>query len=289
MINPKKIGVVYDRNALYSASNPAFISKFCDRVNHHGGMSVILSASDLDNVGFFNGIFLRDTTDVTNYCLQFSQRAQSLGIKVIDSPQAIAIGCNKIWQIEQFRKYGIPHPQSYFISKFGYLKIKLKLDFPVVVKEPNSTFSRGVHLARNMREYKRIIARLIEENPMLIVQEFIKTDFDWRIGIFNKQILYTCKYYHVPDDWRILKYDHDGNFRDGASETMNEVPLNVYHIVAGCMKFLDHGLYGIDLKETVDGIYCLEINDNPTIDSGIEDEKEGVHLYDSLVKWFLDL
>ena len=32
------------------------------------------------------------------------------------------------------------------------------------------------------------------------------------------------------------------------------------------------GLYGVDLKETPDGVYVIEVNDNPTIAAGEEDQ-----------------
>ena len=34
---------------------------------------------------------------------------------------------------------------------------------------------------------------------------------------------------------------------------------------------LGDGLYGVDLKQTDDGCYVIEVNDNPNIDAGNED------------------
>lgn len=39
------------------------------------------------------------------------------------------------------------------------------------------------------------------------------------------------------------------------------------------------GLYGVDLKETANGVFVIEINDNPSIDAGVEDAvlKDGLY------------
>jgi glutathione synthase/RimK-type ligase-like ATP-grasp enzyme len=39
------------------------------------------------------------------------------------------------------------------------------------------------------------------------------------------------------------------------------------------------GLYGVDLKEINGKAHVVEINDNPSIDSGVEDEILGDELY----------
>ena len=39
------------------------------------------------------------------------------------------------------------------------------------------------------------------------------------------------------------------------------------------------GLYGVDLKQDGDKIVVMEVNDNPSIDSGVEDAVLGDQLY----------
>ena len=47
-----------------------------------------------------------------------------------------------------------------------------------------------------------------------------------------------------------------------------------------------NGLYGVDLKE-INGIpHLIEINDNPSLDAGIEDEVLGMELYTAILKEF---
>jgi len=46
------------------------------------------------------------------------------------------------------------------------------------------------------------------------------------------------------------------------------------------------GLYGVDLKMVNGKVYVVEVNDNPNIDSGVEDKVLGNKLYDKLVESF---
>jgi glutathione synthase/RimK-type ligase-like ATP-grasp enzyme len=48
------------------------------------------------------------------------------------------------------------------------------------------------------------------------------------------------------------------------------------------------GLYGVDLKETGEGVFVIEVNDNPNLDHGVEDSGEKDELWTRLTQWFLD-
>jgi glutathione synthase/RimK-type ligase-like ATP-grasp enzyme len=43
----------------------------------------------------------------------------------------------------------------------------------------------------------------------------------------------------------------------------------------------------VDLKQNERGVYVIEINDNPNIDAGIEDEVLGERLYDTIMAEFV--
>ena len=46
------------------------------------------------------------------------------------------------------------------------------------------------------------------------------------------------------------------------------------------------GLYGVDLKQRHDGVFVIEINDNPSIDAGVEDKLLRDSLYERIIDWF---
>jgi glutathione synthase/RimK-type ligase-like ATP-grasp enzyme len=47
------------------------------------------------------------------------------------------------------------------------------------------------------------------------------------------------------------------------------------------------GLYGVDLKQTPKGPVVIEVNDNPSIDSGVEDQVLKDQLYREIMGEFL--
>jgi glutathione synthase/RimK-type ligase-like ATP-grasp enzyme len=48
-----------------------------------------------------------------------------------------------------------------------------------------------------------------------------------------------------------------------------------------------HGLYGVDLKQVGDRVVVIEVNDNPSIDAGVEDAYLGKDLYRHIMDEFL--
>jgi len=44
---------------------------------------------------------------------------------------------------------------------------------------------------------------------MLLIQSFIPTEFDWRIGIIDNKPLYACRYYMAKNHWQIVNWNND--------------------------------------------------------------------------------
>ena len=48
------------------------------------------------------------------------------------------------------------------------------------------------------------------------------------------------------------------------------------------------GLYGVDLKQTPQGVVVIEVNDNPNLEHGVEDAAEKDTVWIRLTQWFID-
>jgi glutathione synthase/RimK-type ligase-like ATP-grasp enzyme len=292
-----RLAIIYEEKNKYSPSNKEAICKF-RQAAYEKRIETIITDNDYvsDRLWFYTDFdlyFIRDTTNLDNYTYHIAKTSENLGIKVLDTPLAIRIGCDKLWHMEKFKRHNIPFPRTKIISEHTWEDVSDSLKYPLVIKVPDLCFSQGVDRAENREDYNRIVYKLFYNSAKryekIILQEFIKTDFDWRIGILDKKILFACKYYMADNDWRILKYDRKGHYVEGAHEAMwiHEVPIDVLKIAVKCTNFLDDGLYGIDIKETKHGVYAIEINDNPNIDSGVEDQIEGEKLYNTIIDWYL--
>ena len=75
----------------------------------------------------------------------------------------------------------------------------------------------------------------------------------------------------------------------GNSRTLplERVPAAVLRTAVKAARLIGNGLYGVDLKQTHRGVCVIEINDNPNLDAGVEDEILKEQLYEELMAEFL--
>ncbi len=65
------------------------------------------------------------------------------------------------------------------------------------------------------------------------------------------------------------------------------MPKVVIEAAIKSTKLIGDGFYGVDIKEINNQGYVIEINDNPSIDSGVEDRYSGDELYRIIMHEFL--
>ena len=52
---------------------------------------------------------------------------------------------------------------------------------------------------------------------MILAQEFMYTEFDWRVGVLNRQPIFVCQYLMAKKHWQIVKHNTDGRSSKGRS------------------------------------------------------------------------
>ena len=137
---------------------------------------------------------------------------------------------------------------------------------------------------------RRLFAALASASALLLAQEYLFTEFDWRIGILDGEPLYACQYFMSRGHWQI--YNHaadDGATRSGGFKTLpvREAPSDVVKLALRATAPIGDSLYGVDLKQVKDRAVVIEVNDNPSIDAGIEDAYLGEDLYRRIMDEFL--
>jgi glutathione synthase/RimK-type ligase-like ATP-grasp enzyme len=115
------------------------------------------------------------------------------------------------------------------------------------------------------------------------------TDYDWRIGMFNNKPIFACQYFMSKGHWQIYNHNAKKGTDSGESTTVpiSDVPEKVVKTALKAAKLVGNGLYGLDIKQSGDRVVLIEINDNPNIDTGVEDAYLGVALYDDIMREFL--
>jgi glutathione synthase/RimK-type ligase-like ATP-grasp enzyme len=164
-----------------------------------------------------------------------------------------------------------------------------KLGFPIVLKIPDGSFSRGVVKVENAAALEKAAGELFQHSALLLAQEFLYTDFDWRIGVLNREPLYACKYYMSRGHWQIYNHGAKGTAKSGGFETIpvRDAPSEVVKLALKATNAVGDGLYGVDLKQVNGKPVVIEVNDNPSIDAGVEDVYLGEDLYLRVMQEFL--
>jgi glutathione synthase/RimK-type ligase-like ATP-grasp enzyme len=204
---------------------------------------------------------------------------------VIDDPQSIMKCSNKVYLHELFQREGVPEPRSMVVSRKTPKQAILELGPPVIVKLPQGSFSAAVKKAASEQELDAILSEMFKSSPLLIVQEFTPTPYDWRIGVLEGKMLYAAKYYQAKDHWQIARHYSSGYTRFGRVEAVapQDVPRKVKSVALKGARLIGDGLYGVDLKEIDGRVLMIEVNDNPNLETGYEDVFEKDQLYDRII------
>jgi len=251
----------------------------------------MISKHDYGRLSEFDALFIRETTAIDHYTYRFAKKAETEGLVVIDDPMSILRCANKVYLADLFRTHHVPSPKTWILHKGNneHLdKLESEAGFPVVIKIPDGSFSKGVAKVESRLELEQKVAELFQNSALLLAQEYLYTDFDWRIGVINNKPLFACKYYMAKNHWQI--YHHTETHSDcGYFETLPtfEAPKCVLNAALKACQSIGNGLYGVDVKEKDGKCYVIEVNDNPNIDRGVEDKYLGDGLYHQIMAEFL--
>jgi len=125
---------------------------------------------------------------------------------------------------------------------------------------------------------------------LLIAQEYLYTEYDWRIGVLGREPLYACQYFMSRGHWQIINHDAPSRAaREGGFHTvpLEAVPPDVVRLALKATRPIGDGLYGVDIKLAGRHPVVIEVNDNPSIDAGVEDRVLGEALYLRIMREFL--
>lgn len=262
-------------------SNKKALKLFMKAAEEVGLAPELINKGDFGRVSEFDALFIRETTNVNHHTYRFARRAYANGLEVIDDPLSILLCCNKIYLYELMQRHRLPIPRSLVFDKEKLEDVMPDLSFPIVLKQPSGAFSVGVKRADNREQLRLISQEFFEKSDLILAQEFMPSDFDWRIGILAGRAIFACKYYMVKNHWQIYKHDEKKKSSEGSFETVpvELVPKDVILLAQKACSLIGNGLYGVDIKVSDGRGYVIEINDNPNIDAGIEDTVRGYCLY----------
>ena len=285
------LAVLVDPQEKFPPSNKGALHKLAEvakKMNIHVEM---ITEDDAIRLLEFDALFIRTTTSLNHYTFHLSQLAAQNGMAVIDDPLSIIRCTNKVYLKELFEKEKISAPKSTLIfqsNDHSFEQISEQVGAPFILKIPDGSYSIGMKKVSNEEELQASLKMLFEKSAILLAQAFTPTEFDWRVGLLNGVPLYACKYYMAKGHWQIYCHYDSGRSRCGLVDTIPiyQVPRVVLDTAVKAAKLIGKGLYGVDLKMVDDKAYVIEINDNPSIDHGLEDAIIGDEMYYRLLNHF---
>ena len=270
-------------------SDEKALKKFVKAAEALGMDAEFIGKDDYGRIAEFDALFIRETTSVNHHTFRFARRAASEGLVVIDDPQSIIRCSNKVYLAESLNLKNIPTPRTMVVHKGNVDRVADELGLPCVLKKPDSAFSLGVVKVETHEELAEKLKAMLEDSDLVVAQEFVPTTFDWRIGILAGRPLYACKYFMAPKHWQIIKRDGSGESKFGKFETVpvELAPAKAVRAALRASNLIGDGLYGVDVKQSDDKFYVIEVNDNPNLDAGIEDAIIKDDLYRRVMEVFL--
>jgi len=285
------LAVLYDPNEKIPPTSADSIKHFARIAEKHSVDVERITRRQLAELAEYDGLFIRETTSIDNHTYRFARRAWQEGMPVIDDPISMIRCTNKVFLMELLGSNQVPTPPTIMLAEPGDLpKAMDELGLPLVVKIPDGSFSRGVHKVHTLEEFKRIAEELFEETDLILAQKFLPTEFDWRVGVLAGEPLFVCQYRMARGHWQIVKHGADGSSREGGFRTfeLDQAPRGLMDIATRAARPIGEGFYGVDVKQTDQGFVVMEVNDNPNLEHGIEDQVGKDEIWTKLLRWFIE-
>ena len=118
---------------------------------------------------------------------------------MIDDSNSIIRCTNKVYLAELLHGNGVPTPKTVIISSVKDLDpLEAQLSYPMVLKIPDGSFSRGVAKVADRAELERMVRGMLEDSDLILAQEFMYTDYDWRVGVLDGEPLVRLAVHDGP-------------------------------------------------------------------------------------------
>ncbi|MEM3770489.1 MAG: RimK family alpha-L-glutamate ligase [Candidatus Bathyarchaeia archaeon] len=281
-------------NFTYSDEAEA-LQRFKQTAEQMGHTFNFLFRNGLSEIPKYDSVFIRATTDPLYTAYIVSKTAWELGLKVVDDPISIRVCANKIHQYRLFEKYDVPRIPTLFLNKdeFHHRQIEEIFELfgkPMVIKAPYTSFSKYVEKVSCETSFREVAKRFFRRSDYIVVQKFMPSHFDWRVGVLNGEILYVCKYMMPKGKWKHgVKRRGKPSFVWGRTVTLkrDNAPQKLKEVALKACSVIGKGLYGVDIKEVNGDYVVVEVNDNPSIYKGQEDYRDK-DVYEKIIRFLTE-
>jgi ribosomal protein S6--L-glutamate ligase len=189
------------------------------------------------------------------------QAFQSSGCFMLNDLQSSILCDNKFLSYIKFSRNSIPIPKTALIPTEKAIENaheRIGGKFPVVVKTLSGTQGIGVSIVESMQSLVSVVQSLRKYKADLLIQEFIKLDYDVRTLVLGGRIIACTRRNKVPDDFR-------SNAHLGAKTEPYVLSDDEEEVVKATARISGATLVGVDHCLVDKEIYVLECNASPGV------------------------
>jgi glutathione synthase/RimK-type ligase-like ATP-grasp enzyme len=284
------MAILHKPDEINCPSNPRALKKFVKAGQKIGIEVDLITKEDFGRLREYDALFIRETTSVNDHTFRFARYAEADGLVVIDDPQSIIKCANKVYLAEMLTHQRVSTPHTMIVHRDNVDLVAYEIGFPCILKQPDGSFSSGVKKIETADELDREALIMLDRSELIIAQEFLPTEFDWRVGILDRKVLFVCRYYMARNHWQIIHTSSRGQKREGRADSVHpeQAPAKLTKLALRATNSIGNGFYGADIKQIGSQFYVMEVNDNPNIDAGVEDEILKDALYERIMNTFLE-
>jgi len=235
---------------------------------------------DSSTVVFVRGTPTKDSS------LDLISEIERLGVCCVNSRTSISIAADKYRSYIRLKDYGLTQPKTVLIANEDSVEKSfenLDTKFPIILKTLRGSKGVGVLFVESERSLTSVVQLIFktDSNADLVIQEYIKTDFDVRVIVLAGKIVATMQR-------DVLEGDFRSNYSQGAkvkkyklTQLETEQSLLAAKSVGGILSAVDFIPSSDPEKKPP---YMLEVNSSPGTE-GIE-QASGKNIVKEILEHF---
>jgi glutathione synthase/RimK-type ligase-like ATP-grasp enzyme len=191
---------------------------------------------------------------------------------------------DKLGELAKMSDGTVPLPNS-LICQSGMMFKAFKargsfIEFPCILKASGAGRGKKNHLVKDVDELKEVCALYPQE--ILILQEFIPNDSDYRVLVINKEPRFVMRRFRGDADTHLNNVSKGADAERVPNDSIAGEPLSAVLRAAELTHRIDFA--GVDLMfDSTNGKhYILEVNKNPDMTTGANqaliDEKQALYV-----------
>ena len=216
-------------------------------------------------------IFVRGTPERDSW-LDLVSHLEKAGYFVVNSRDCMELASDKYRTYLRLQDFGLTQPKTVLIPNEDGVETAFKnldTEFPIIMKTLRGSKGVGVLFIESERALNSIVQLLFKQDKSadILIQEYIKTDFDVRVLVLGGKIIATMQR-------NVLEGDFRSNFSQGAKVKpyeLSDLEIEQCLLAAKAIGGLFTAVDFIPSENTKkDPPYILEVNSSPGTE-GIEE------------------